>query len=76
MDPRLRQVLLVLLQLVIEQEAAPQRDPLDEPAPEKDVSEANPKPGTLRYDLSQLTPSRTHYAWPPALEHTHDFGGP
>lgn len=64
MDPRMRQVLLTLLQMMVEQQ---QQDPLAQPAPPR--RQPYP-PGTLGYDLKQLSPYDQHRVWPIYPEYT------
>jgi hypothetical protein len=60
MDPRLRMVLLQLLQLAVEQEMA--GDPLGQPAPDRQNNQY--APGTLGHDLAQLVMPQQHRIWP------------
>lgn len=68
MDPRMRQILLLLLQMTLE--SSMQEDPLDQPAP--DAPRPHP-PGSLGHNLEQLTPPRQKYTWPFNPQVT-DFG--
>jgi hypothetical protein len=53
-------VLMQLLQLAFEQEAAA-IDPMRQPAPER---KGPFPPGSLGYDQEQLSPVGSHYTWP------------
>lgn len=74
MDPRLRMVLMQLLQLAFEQETAAIApapvDPLRQPAPDR---KGPFPPGSLGWDQEQLSPVGTHYTWPEIFQ-TTDFG--
>lgn len=63
----MRQILLMLLQMTLEQG---QEDPLDQPAPDRPTPHP---PGSLGYDLEQLTSPRQKYTWPFNPQVT-DFG--
>lgn len=68
MDPRMRQILLLLLQMTLE--SPTEEDPLDQPAP--DAPRPHP-PGSLGHNLEQLSSPRQKYTWPFNPQVT-DFG--
>ena len=69
MDPRMKQILLMLLQMTLEDMSQAQ-DPMDQPAP--DAPRPHP-PGSLGHNLEQLTAPRQKYTWPFNPQVT-DFG--
>lgn len=73
MDPRIRNILMQLLQLAFEQEAAAVApvDPLRQPAPER---QGPYPPGSLGWDQEQLTPVGSHYVWPFSPAQVSNFG--
>lgn len=70
MDPRIRLILMQLLQLAFEQETAA-IDPMRQPAPER---KGPFPPGSLGFDLEQLSPVGTHYTWPFDAAQVTNFG--
>lgn len=67
MDPRLRMILLTLLQLAVEQET---RQMTVDQLPEKDPL---PAPGSLEYFRRQLEPPQS-VRFQPSFTQTTDFG--
>lgn len=74
MDPRLRSILLQLLQLAVEQEMTAAQDPLMQPPPDRPDTKF--PVGSLGYNLREMAAmsSPGHSTWPAAFEQVTDFG--